>query len=523
MKYLNVLVLVCLTGQISYAQDSLAVKYAATISAAELKGHLMELASDAYEGRDTGSEGQRKAAAYIAAYFDSLGIAPCVDGSYFQHFPLKKQSARASELKSGNKTYAFIDDFFFFPGFEDGDYPIDQVVFAGYGVETEGYNDYDGIDPNNKIVLVFSGEPKDKKGNYIVSGSNKPSDWDNNYRMKRDVAQAKGARTLIVIPDDYKLTISRAKYWLENPGMSLDMERDEKKDIIPTFFISAQVADALLKQDGRPASAKLRAKLEKKGKPASFDFTAEGVISARLKKDKLQSENVLAYIEGGDLKEELVVITAHYDHVGRDGEEIFNGADDDGSGTVSVLELAEAFMMAKEDGNGPRRSVLLMTVSGEEKGLLGSEWYSEFPVFPMENTVANLNIDMIGRVDEKHKNNSNYIYLIGSDKLSTELHAISEEANATYTGLELDYTYNDPKDPNRFYYRSDHYNFARNGIPVIFYFSGVHEDYHRPTDTPDRIMYDKMVPIVQLIFHTAWDLANREKRIVVDVENEFAD
>jgi Zn-dependent M28 family amino/carboxypeptidase len=161
-----------------------------------------------------------------------------------------------------------------------------------------------------------------------------------------------------------------------------------------------------------------------------------------------------------------------------------------------------------------------MTVSGEEKGLLGSEWYADHPVFPLENTVANLNIDMIGRTDEAHEDNPNYIYLIGSDRLSTELHRISEEANTTYSGLELDYTYNDPNDPNRFYYRSDHYNFAKNGIPVIFYFSGVHEDYHQPTDTPDKIMYDKMVPIARLVFHTAWDLANREKRIVVDVPQE---
>jgi len=160
-------------------------------------------------------------------------------------------------------------------------------------------------------------------------------------------------------------------------------------------------------------------------------------------------------------------------------------------------------------------------VSGEEKGLLGSEYYSDNPIFPLENTVANLNIDMIGRVDEAHKDDPNYIYLIGSDKLSTELHTISEDANKMYTNVALDYTYNHPDDPNRFYYRSDHYNFAKNGIPVIFYFSGVHEDYHQPTDTPDKIMHEKMEPIVRLVFHTAWELSNREQRIVVDVENDF--
>ena len=246
-------------------------------------------------------------------------------------------------------------------------------------------------------------------------------------------------------------------------------------------------------------------------------------INANRKAEKLSSENVLCFIEGSDpiLKDEVVVVTAHYDHVGKTGDDIYNGADDDGSGTVTVMEIAEAFVMAKRDGHGPKRSVLVMTVSGEEKGLLGSEWYTEHPVFPLKNTVANLNVDMIGRLDEAHAGNENYVYLIGSDKLSTTLHKISEDANANYTQLELDYTFNAPDDPNRFYYRSDHYNFAKNNIPVIFYFSGVHEDYHQPTDTPDKILYDKTEKIGRLIFHTTWELANRAERIVVDVENDF--
>jgi len=234
------------------------------------------------------------------------------------------------------------------------------------------------------------------------------------------------------------------------------------------------------------------------------------------------SSNILGYIEGSDLKEELIVISAHYDHIGvnEDGS-INNGADDDASGTSAVLEMAEAFKKAKEEGNGPRRSILFLHVSGEEKGLLGSQYYTDNPWFPLQQTVSNLNVDMIGRVDEKHADDENYIYVIGSDKLSTDLHEINENANKTHTNLELDYTYNDPNDPNRFYYRSDHYNFAKYGIPVIFYFSGVHEDYHQPTDTPEKIMHEKTAKIGRLIFHTAWDLANRDERIVVDVENDF--
>ena len=195
---------------------------------------------------------------------------------------------------------------------------------------------------------------------------------------------------------------------------------------------------------------------------------------------------------------------------------IFNGADDDGSGTVAVIALAEAFAKAKKEGFGPRRSILFMTVAGEEKGLLGSSYYVEHPEFPLINTVCDLNIDMIGRIDEKHKNNPNYIYLIGSDKLSSDLHSISENVNKTYSNLELDYTYNDEKDKNRFYYRSDHYNFAKKNIPVIFYFNGVHEDYHKETDDVEKINFEKIEKISRFIFFTTWQLANRNERIKVD-------
>ncbi|MCB9194770.1 MAG: M28 family peptidase [Flavobacteriales bacterium] len=235
----------------------------------------------------------------------------------------------------------------------------------------------------------------------------------------------------------------------------------------------------------------------------SFDVKTNQVLS---------SENVLGFIEGSDLKEEIVVITAHYDHIGYDNGEVCNGADDDGSGTVSLLEIAEAFSIAKREGLGPRRSILFMTVSGEEKGLLGSQYYSENPIFPLENTIVDLNIDMIGRKDSLH-DNENYVYLIGADRISKDLHYISEKVNNELIHFQLDYTYNDENDPNHFYYRSDHYNFAKHNIPVIFYFSGVHEDYHKPTDDVDKIMFPKLATTAQLIFYTAWEIANRNERL----------
>ncbi len=234
------------------------------------------------------------------------------------------------------------------------------------------------------------------------------------------------------------------------------------------------------------------------------------------KQSRASSENIVAYIKGSEFPEEFIIISAHYDHLGKKGDIVYNGADDDASGTTALMEIAQAFQVAKKNGSGPKRSILFLNLTGEEEGLFGSKFYVSHPIFPLENTVVNLNIDMIGRADKKHKTRSNYIYLIGADKLSKELYDLSEEANKKYTQLKLDYTYNDDKDPNRYYYRSDHYNFAKNDIPVIFYFDGEHEDYHEPTDTADKINYDLLAKRAQLVFYTAWEIANRENRLVVD-------
>ena len=236
-----------------------------------------------------------------------------------------------------------------------------------------------------------------------------------------------------------------------------------------------------------------------------------------IKGEAVSTENVVAIIEGSTMPEEYVVISSHLDHEGIKKGEIYNGADDDGSGSVALLEIAEAFQKAAEAGKGPQRSVIFLHVSGEEKGLLGSKYYTDNPLYPLANTIANFNIDMVGRTDPKRDSeNRNYIYLIGSDRLSTELHEISEAANKATTNIELDYTFNAEDDPNRFYFRSDHYNFAKNNIPVIFYFNGTHADYHKPSDTVEKIEFDLLEERARLVFYTAWEVANRKDRIVVD-------
>lgn len=236
------------------------------------------------------------------------------------------------------------------------------------------------------------------------------------------------------------------------------------------------------------------------------------------------ASNVVGVLEGTDKKNEYVLLTSHYDHVGkRNDTTIFYGADDDGSGTTTVLEMAEAFAKAKAEGKGPRRTIVFMTVSGEEKGLWGSAYYANHPLFPLEKTTVDLNIDMVGRIGEeylKDKDSTNYVYIIGDDKLSTDLATITDQVNKQNVKMKLDRKYNDPNDKNRFYYRSDHYNFAEKGVPVIFYFNGVHADYHRPTDTPDKINYPLMAKRGQLVFYTAWEMANRNDMLKRDLTLE---
>ena len=237
-------------------------------------------------------------------------------------------------------------------------------------------------------------------------------------------------------------------------------------------------------------------------------------MKLRINGISVDTENVVAILEGTQFPDEYVFVSAHLDHIGTHNGKINNGADDDGSGTVAIMEIAEAFKLASKNGIGPKRSLVFLHVSGEEKGLLGSKYYVENPLYSISQTVANLNIDMIGRLDPKRTDKDpNYIYLIGSDKLSQELHDISEATNEKYTKLKLDYTFNDDDDPNRFYYRSDHYNFAKNNIRVIFYFNGTHADYHQPTDTVEKINFPILKKRTQLIFYTLWELVNMAERI----------
>jgi hypothetical protein len=510
----------CILSQsiFSFGQKDWSVEYAKRISESKLKEHLYILAADAMEGRETGMEGQRKAAAFLDEYYASIGIR-----TQRQMFPLKKLYFTESTASINDQSFLFIKDFYFFSAKKTEDIESKDIVFVGYGIHTDQWNDYEGIDVKNKIIVCLSAEPV-KDGKSVITGTEEFSDWTFDMELKRKEAIKQGARMFIQIDRNYDQYMSRIKYYLETPRMTLDRtgSEDEEDLTIPYIHCSERMAEVLLKNSGYKNLASVT-KSANKGKHLKSKKSRLNLkIHIHVKREDMVSDNVLAFLEGEDpeLRAEVVVISAHYDHVGIINGQIHNGADDDGSGSVSVMEIAKAFVEAKKEGHGPKRSILFLHVSGEEKGLLGSEWYSDHPAYPLVNTVCDLNIDMVGRKDADH-DDDRYVYLIGSDKLSTDLHKISENCNQKYTQLKLDYTYNDPNDPNQFYYRSDHYNFAKHNIPVIFYFSGVHEDYHKPGDDPEKILYSKMTEIDQLVFHTAWDIANRAEKLKVDVINDF--
>jgi Zn-dependent M28 family amino/carboxypeptidase len=321
-------------------------------------------------------------------------------------------------------------------------------------------------------------------------------------------ARSKGAAAILMVGAGFP---RKAMNSLGN--MYTELYKEEQGPSV--YFVSEKVATALV-GDGWNA---LRDG-GKKEKATSSLLKKNLMLDFRKKVQFLESTNVVGVLEGTDKKDEYLILTAHYDHLGKRGDVIYYGADDDGSGTVSVIEIAEAFAKAKAEGRGPKRSIIFMTVSGEEKGLWGSEYFSDHPTVSMEKVTANLNIDMIGRVDTERKkaDTLNYVYVVGDDKLSSDLKPISEAVNKKYTKLFLDYKFNDPADEERIYYRSDHYNFARKGVPIIFYYDGMLKaDYHQPTDTPDKINYTLLAKRAQLVFFTAWEMANRDAMLKRDI------
>lgn len=495
------------------AQNKDAIRFSKTINKDNAYKHLSVLASDAYEGRETGKKGAWMAADYIKAFFKSLGLKGPVNGDYFQ--PIDLVTSKLSPVMTVNGQPAeAMKEFYINPqnaGSEGFAFNTKSILFAGYGLTRDDLNDYKGFDVNGKIVMIIkTGEPGAKSS----------------VRDKIKYLTTQHAAAVLVIdqtvdnmPDNLKNYLNRDQLILKSKE---ELASRKGRQVMPVVYIGTTVANQIFAA-AKTTLDEQEKKITDSNKPASQEINIAVCAGAKHNETKVRAENVLGFLEGSDpkLKKEVLVVTGHYDHIGITPEapgddKINNGADDDGSGTTGVLMLAEAFSKAKKAGKGPKRSILFMTVVGEEKGLFGSEWYSENPVFPIENTITNLNIDMIGRGDKAHEADNNFVYIIGSDMLSSDLDRIGKKANKDYVNINLDERYNNRTDPNRFYYRSDHYNFAKYGIPVIFYFNGVHEDYHKPGDEVSKIDFPMLAKRAKLVYFTAWELANGAKRPKVD-------
>ncbi|HEX4957623.1 MAG TPA: M28 family peptidase [Lacibacter sp.] len=471
----SVLVVCCLLTLSTYAQkkNKTAEKFAQTILANDLKQHLFIVASPEMEGRETGAPGGYKAAAYVKQQFAKVGLVPGNKDSYEQLYPLYKDTLKDAQITINGTSFVFGKDFTAtLNSINTGTMYISEVVYLG---KNDTLTDIRGkavvitkMPTQQEILKLYQRQPAVVF--FIQSGIDKqPS--PRSGRVYYSLYRSRQSATAVRISEDMGKHILQA-----------DFEKAKDQS------------------------------LETK------TFATELMITFSKDIQTIYASNVLGLIEGTDKKDEWIVISAHYDHIGITNGKVNPGADDDGSGTVGLIELAEAFMKAKAAGKGPRRNILFLAVSGEEKGLWGSDYYANHPVYPLDKTSIDINIDMIGRKDDKLNSvdSNNHVYLIGDDKLSSELPRYVDSINNLYINIITDRKYNDPKDPNRLYYRSDHYNFARKGVPIIFFFDGIHKDYHRPTDTPDKINYDLYEKRTKLVFFLAWEAANRNTQFVRD-------
>ena len=504
------------------ATTDYSLPYAASITPEGLKQDLSVLASDEYEGRETGQKGQRMAADYIAKAFAADGLAGPVPGSdnpYLQHFSMNRVSLDpASAIQVGGKTYTQGKDFYVLrPGGFAGSSAAVKPTFAGYGIKEDNYSDMATPPAAGSDLVVLLGQPLNKAGQPLL-GATSPYRGSGLQAISARAGALLAARphSVFLVAPTAGAFAQAAKEMAPYTREQLEFADQPAPSGPGIVLVSPALGTALL--GTTPIGlTKYEKGVAAAGKPIASGFKpAAASVQLKQKKEPFTTENVLGYLEGGDKKDEVVVLSAHYDHLGIKDGVVFNGADDDGSGTVSVLAMARAFTQAKKDGHGPRRSILFLANVGEEEGLLGSQYYTDHPIFPLANTVTDLNIDMVGRVDSLHQGKGDYLYLVGDDRLSTELHTLSEATNQQYNPVALDYKYNAPDDPEHIYERSDHYNFAKHNVPIIFYTSGLHPQYHKATDDVELIDFPAMARRDQLIFHTGWAVANRDQRIMVD-------
>ena len=488
------------------------------INPVRLKAHLEFIASDEMEGRDTPSRGLDVATLYVATQLKLWGAIPAGDdGTFFQTVPLGQRFLVANEsaIDFGGKFYEFG------AGFKAASGAVKAtggLIYVGHGYvfRSQGIDPYQGLDVRGKVLVVASGLPK-------TAGAADMIGLGTNYLNPELAAKKFGAIGIITIPDRAYRANWTAKGGLQMGGLEpVDVLKDPGR--ISNIVAGQDLTTALFKGEQISAS---EAELGVGAPERSFAFSDQKLMGLNIVERTAFSSarNVVAIVPGNDenLRKEFVAYGAHIDHLGGvpgSPDRIFNGADDDGSGTVSILEIAHAYLT----GARPKRSCLFVWHVGEEKGLLGSAYFTSHPTVNLANVITQLNIDMIGRSRKPDDNNPanrlltgpNEIYVVGSTKMSSELQRISETVNRSFLNLSFNYRYDDPRDPSRIFYRSDHFNYASKGIPIIFYFDGEHEDYHKVTDKVAKIDFEKMSRVAQTVYATGWALANADSRPVID-------
>ena len=491
-----------------------------SITPTELRMHLEFLASNELGGRYTLSPNFAIAARYLASQLQAYGYHGAGDhGDFLQHFGVvsSKPDVEKSQLSitiGGQTTNYTFADFYMPTGGVEGK-AEGQIVFVGAGISSPSQHrdDYANLDVKGKIVLLIN----NMAGGLDASRFQRGDSGDR-------AAASHGAIGVLQIPSQRFGEFMKTPVFKERIATRETVRLAKQSEArIPVLVLTPALAEKLLSSFG--LSLKQVQEAESDHKTLSPKETnASASMTVAFHQRQLTTQNVVGKLEGTDreLKKEYVIISAHYDHLeANERGEIYPGADDDGSGTASVLAIAHAMALDR-----PKRSILVIFHAGEELGLLGSEYNTDYvPVVPLENVLADLNIDMIGRSKppgdqerlDAHLSDANTIYLVGSNRISKELHKISEDTNSQYQKLTLDYYYNDPSNPERIYYRSDHWNYAKHGIPVIFYFDGIHVDYHKPTDTVDKIDFTKMTKVARLVFETGWRLANLDHHLARDV------
>lgn len=512
-----------------------------SISQDELKMHLQFLSSDELEGRDTGEPGLQVAARYLAVQAAHLGLtAVDADKDFLQPFYIRE---KAYDRENSHTTITVADtfsivnreSFYIFPA-PQGDKTLieGEVIFAGYGIKDEQnkYNDFENIDIKDKVVLIMNRAPMNEEGTEAQFDNDKWSSMQNfQYKMQYIYSQEPRAVLIVMDPKSGMQSIEDvnpaiARYL----GKSRELKPEKAEGASPQrniggmVLIHRSVADLLLEASGKTLKD-LQLEIDQNLAPQSFLLEDTQVkIELNMSSTDLEVYNVFGLIEGSDpaLKDEVVIYTAHYDHVGTNGQGgVFNGADDNASGSVALIEIAEAFMKEKKR---PKRSIGILWVSAEEIGLFGSQYFANHPLVSSEKIAAAINLDMLGRTktEEDAESSRSGLTIQAGDSvkviggLQSKVLMDINTSSLEEMGLIGNYQYNDIHHPDRYFYRSDHISFARKDIPVLFYSTGTHRDYHMLTDVEERIDYDKYLKMTRFCYKVGFNVAQYSGSIKVD-------